>query len=144
VISFVLTALEFFSSHQSNFTTGRDDRHSQPQVLFSVRILFRGSLEHYFWLWTAPLWRDVLCWVIPSQADIFAVVEVFILNFSGLPGSLPSVRVIPSTHIVLVQLASGEVVPCVLKVLHREVIEMGVGVTYEVCMTFDPLLFNEQ
>lgn len=87
-----------------------------------------------------PWGADLLCWVVSNEADVFAYVQMCALNFTwGVLSSFPCVRVVPSTHMLTVRLASGETVPCLIKCIHRETVDLINGVSTQLVMTFEPV-----
>ncbi|KAH9253547.1 hypothetical protein BASA81_008594 [Batrachochytrium salamandrivorans] len=87
-----------------------------------------------------PWGGDLLCWVVSNEADVFAYVQMCALNFTwGVLSSFPCVRVVPSTHMLTVRLGTGDVVPCLIKCIHRETIDLINGVSTQLIMTFEPV-----
>lgn len=87
-----------------------------------------------------PWGADVLCYVVPSEADVLAFLQVCAINFPGGSCGTNCTRTVASTHTPHVLLANGDTVPCLVKCVHRESV-CGVGRSrLHVDMTFEPVV----
>jgi hypothetical protein len=110
---------------------------SQSNVAESINVMGSGLL---------PWGGDALCSIVPSNADIFAFMQICAINlnwsFITLDKSkFPIVREVPSAHVMAVQTSRvAEAVPCLVKCVHREFIDLCDGGDMEITMTFEPLV----
>ncbi|KAH9253545.1 hypothetical protein BASA81_008592 [Batrachochytrium salamandrivorans] len=87
-----------------------------------------------------PWGADVLCYVIPSEADVLAFLQVCAINFPGGSCGTNCTRTVASTHTPHVLLPNGETVPCLVKCVHRESVCGGGKSKLHVDMTFEPVV----
>ena len=89
----------------------------------------------------------MLCLVAPNETDVFAFIQVCAINLNWKflltldRVKFPLVREVPLAHIVPVSTTySSSSVPCLMKCVHREVVDLHEGLSLEVTMTFEPLV----
>jgi hypothetical protein len=109
---------------------------SQDVVTKMTQIMGSGLL---------PWGGDLLCMVVPNEADVFAFMQICAINLNWMSlcsqSKFPVVREVPSVHVFTVNTARvATPIPCLVKCVHRELIDLERGITLDVTMTFEPMV----
>lgn len=110
---------------------------TQKQVNDKVKLMGSGLL---------PWGGDFLALLAPNEADVFAFMQVcaISLNWSFLgrrKEEFPLIREVPSAHVFPLSVAnSPEPIPCLVKCVHTEHVDLATGIRIQITMSFEPLM----